>query len=326
MSNSFVYFSFLTKIGCCLTFLTNCLLIYLTVAHIKMIIGVYKYMIIIFSLLGITFSIIEQIARPYVHNYNKGIMFFSFGWDGVPEDVMQTGLVIYALFYVLIVAFVAVQFVYRYVTLISPELCTKFEGFGVMVWGSYPLVVGTLNGLSIFIMAYPDKFGDEYMRGAILDVYDLSISKVPRLLIIPYDSENHIRWLNLFYLFSGSFCLLSQYSIIVFCGLRMQSQMQKELQKFSIPNRKLQKQFFKALVIQIIVPTVIFVFPSTPILLVPLLNIEISVQSGAICSLLSLYPPIDSLVFMIVVSEYRKIITKRCSSKTHSTPLHYITV
>ncbi|CAO4378552.1 unnamed protein product [Caenorhabditis nigoni] len=91
-------------------------------------------------------------------------MLFSFGWEEVPEDVVQAGLVVYAAFYVLIVAFVAVQFVFRYATLIKPELCKKFEGRGVIIWGSYPLAVGLLNGLVIFIMGYPDRFGNEYMR------------------------------------------------------------------------------------------------------------------------------------------------------------------
>lgn len=88
----------------------------------------------------------------------------------------------------------------------------------------------------------------------------------------------------------------------------MRQQIKKELRNFSALHQKLQKQFFKALVVQTLVPTVLFIFPAMPVLLTPLLNIEISVQSGGMYALLSLYPPIDTLAFMIIVSEYRKVI------------------
>ncbi|KAF1754191.1 hypothetical protein GCK72_020751 [Caenorhabditis remanei] len=239
---------------------------------------------------------------------------------------MLIGLVVYAGFYVLVVAFIAVQFVFRYVVLIYPDWVKKFEGMGVLAWGSYPFWVGLFNGFAIFWFAYPDEFGDEYMRSEIFEVYNLDITKVPRILIIPYDANESIRWFNTLYLLTGAFTLLSQYFIIIYCGIKMHSQMNKELLKFSIPNRKLQQQFFKALVVQIIVPTIIFVFPSTPLLLGPLLNLKMSIQSGGVCALLSLYPPIDSIVFMLIVTEYRKIFTKKCATKTHSLPSHYMTV
>ncbi|CAL2043470.1 unnamed protein product [Caenorhabditis brenneri] len=313
-----------TKIGFFSTLLTNSLLIYLTVFHIKRIFGTYKYMIIIFASLGITFSIIEQFVKPNIHNYNKGLMFFTVGWPelNVPYDVMQIGLGVYAGFYVLVVAFLAVQFVFRYLVLMNPEYSKMFEGFGVLVWGIYPLVVGFFNGAAIFFFTAPDEYGDDYMRSEIFEVYHLTITKTPHLLIVPYDSNGSIRWFNTLYLFAGAFALLSQYYLIIYCGLQMHFQMHKELQKFSVPNRKLQKQFFKALVFQILVPTIIFVFPSTPLLLGPLLDIKMSVRSGGVCALLSLYPPIDSLVFMLIVTEYRNLFIRKCGPKSHTHPSH----
>ncbi|EGT44702.1 hypothetical protein CAEBREN_30830 [Caenorhabditis brenneri] len=99
-----------------------------------------------------------------------------------------------------------------------------------------------------------------------------------------------------------------QYSIIIYCGIRMHLVMKKEIDKSSIPNKKLQKQFFRALIVQTIVPTVLFVFPAAGVLMSPLLDIEMSFQTGWIYASLSLYPPIDTIAFMILVSEYRKVI------------------
>ncbi|EFO88196.1 hypothetical protein CRE_14416 [Caenorhabditis remanei] len=98
-----------------------------------------------------------------------------------------------------------------------------------------------------------------------------------------------------------------QYIIIVYCGIRMHLVMRKEFSKSSIPNKKLQKQFFRALIVQIVVPTILFVFPAAFVLLSPLFNIKISLQTGWIYTALSLYPPIDTIAFMLLVSEYRKV-------------------
>ncbi|CAO4378532.1 unnamed protein product [Caenorhabditis nigoni] len=268
-------------------------------------------MIGITSMIGITFSILEQFAKPSIHNFNKALVLFTFGWQGVPNDVMLISLILCVGFYVLVVSFLAVQFVYRYVTLTSPSLCKNFESStGIVVWSMYPLVIGTLNGLSLFTFAYPDDFGDAYLRTEMFRVYNTEITALPRLLIIPWDTKNHIRWSNTLFLLIASFLLSSQYLVIVYCTIKINFKIEQELQKFSILNRKLQKQVFKALVIQIIVPTLLFVLPSTPVILTPLLNIEISIETTGILAPFSLYPSIDSLVFMVIVSEYRKIFWK----------------
>uniref|UniRef100_A0A1I7T222 ATP-dependent DNA helicase n=1 Tax=Caenorhabditis tropicalis TaxID=1561998 RepID=A0A1I7T222_9PELO len=90
--------------------------------------------------------------------------------------------------------------------------------------------------------------------------------------------------------------------------------MKKEIIKFSIRHRKLHKEFFHALVVESLGPTVLLVIPVAPILLTPLvhpyMNIEINWQTGWLYSLIGLYPPFDSIGFMLIVSEYRKVITK----------------
>uniref|UniRef100_A0A1I7T226 G protein-coupled receptor n=1 Tax=Caenorhabditis tropicalis TaxID=1561998 RepID=A0A1I7T226_9PELO len=91
--------------------------------------------------------------------------------------------------------------------------------------------------------------------------------------------------------------------------------MKQELAKFSSSHRKLHKQFFYALVVQSLGPTVFLVIPAAPILLIPLLhpylNVEIDWPTGWLYSLIGLYPPFDSIAFMLIVSEYRRVIAGR---------------
>lgn len=90
--------------------------------------------------------------------------------------------------------------------------------------------------------------------------------------------------------------------------------MKIELAKFSQLNQKFQKQIFKTLVIQTIAPTVLIFLSAIPILLSPTippsLGIQINWQTGWLYAFVGLYPPFDSITFILVVSEYKKIIKR----------------
>ncbi|CAR98986.1 Protein CBG27356 [Caenorhabditis briggsae] len=77
----------------------------------------------------------------------------------------------------------------------------------------------------------------------------------------------------------------------------------------------LQNQFFRALVVQSIGPTLFLVLPIAPILAVPLMSpytgTEVSWQPGWLHSIVGLFPPFDSLAFMLIVKEYTKILKNR---------------
>lgn len=106
-----------------------------------------------------------------------------------------------------------------------------------------------------------------------------------------------------------------QYVVVIYCAVQMQLNMKQRLKNFSATNKALQIQFFRALVVQIILPTLLYSLPAIPLLFVPLLDLKMSVQSGIIIGLFSVYPPLDSLALMLIVSEY-----KRSIKSQHSTP------
>ncbi|EFP06320.1 hypothetical protein CRE_26938, partial [Caenorhabditis remanei] len=263
MTLSYEFSYAFTQCGFISTTIANTLFIYLTILHIKKITGTYKVMVLVFSLMGIMFSAWELVARPFAHNYNKALMYFSLNtWLGASHEFLQFAIILYASFYLIILAIIAVQFVFRYFTLCRPNFARKFGGFGVIVWISYSLISGAIYGGSLYYFCHPDNFSDSYMRDIIADSYNLTITDVPRFLMIPYAEDGSVRWHNLNFLLAGVAILGLQYLIIIYCGVRMHTILQKELSQQSVVNRKLQKQFFRALVVQTVVPTFLFVLPS----------------------------------------------------------------
>uniref|UniRef100_A0A1I7TXW3 Seven TM Receptor n=1 Tax=Caenorhabditis tropicalis TaxID=1561998 RepID=A0A1I7TXW3_9PELO len=302
-----------TKCGFGAAFIVNLFLIFLTVFYVKKILSTYKYMIIIFALMGVLFSGWEIISRPFAHNYNKGFLYFSLSnsYDA-SQEFFQFAIVVYGSFYLVILAFIVVQFIFRYLSLFKPNFPKKFLGKGILLWMSYPLLAGAAFGGPLYCFGTVDEYSDEYLRNEILEQYEMDIEQLPRFAIVTYDEEGNFRWRNICYLITSIFVMGSQYFIILFCGLRMHFSMKKELQNFSVQNQSLQKQFFTALVVQTLAPTLLFVVPAAPILLGPLLDIEMSIKTGTIYVFLNLYPPLDSIAFMVIVSEYKTIVNDLC--------------
>ncbi|CAL2043478.1 unnamed protein product [Caenorhabditis brenneri] len=248
-----------------------------------------------------------MITHPFGHNYNRALIIFSLDiWQN--KEVLKFLVASYSGFYTLILSFLAVQFIYRLLTLVNVSLARKFEGVGVLGWISYPVFCGGLYILLYYLFAEPDEYSVHYLKYEMLRVYDMDIENISHFSLIPYESDNTLRWNNLLFILLGGCLLGIQYFIIIFCGFQMHFSINSELGHLSMPNKKLQKQFFQALIAQTLVPTFLFVFPAIPLLAGPVLDKEWSMETGIIVSLLSIYPPIDSLVFMVIVTEYKRII------------------
>ncbi|CAB05810.2 Seven TM Receptor [Caenorhabditis elegans] len=298
-----------TKCGFGACFVVNSFFIFLTITSIKRIYSTYKIMVVIFALMGILFAGWETVARPFAHNYNKGFLYFSLSNSyQASREFLEFAIVVYGSFYLVILAFIVVQFIYRYLTLFKPVYLRKFKGKGMIVWMTYPLIAGAAFGGPLYCFGVVDEYSDEYLKKEIFEKYKVAIKDLPRFAIVTYDSEGYLRWRNISYLITSIFMMGSQYLIIIFCGIRMHLRMGKELKQFSVTNRNLQKQFFKALVFQTLAPTLLFVVPAAPILMGPLFDTEMSIRTGLIYVLLNIYPPIDSIAFMVIVSEYKQVI------------------
>lgn len=124
-------------------FLTNVLLIYLTLCHIKKITGTYRIMVVIFSVLGVFFSGLEIFSKPFTHNYNNAMIFFSMN-NWIRQDLLQFSIALFAATYQVVVANIAVQFFYRYATLFKPAVAKKFDGDWAFVWILYPVIPGSI--------------------------------------------------------------------------------------------------------------------------------------------------------------------------------------
>ncbi|EGT53113.1 hypothetical protein CAEBREN_15720 [Caenorhabditis brenneri] len=277
-------------------------------------------MVIYFAATGIFFSAFELVARPFAHNYTGALMFFSLNTDQRFIILSQLAIAIWSGFFTSIISFISIQFFYRCLCLFGGEAARKFDRLPSIIWMGYPLVIASMYAASVYFFCQPDEDSDEYLRNEILRNYNMDIKTIPRFIMRPYDINGDLRWRNIGYFATGLFLIGFHYLVIIYCGLIMHFNMKHELEKFSIPQRKIQRQIFKALILQCMGPTLFLILPAVPLLMSPLippsLHIQISWQTGWLYSLIQIFPPFDSIAFMIVVVEYRRVIKKQFSRGT----------
>ncbi|ULT87316.1 hypothetical protein L3Y34_006840 [Caenorhabditis briggsae] len=156
-----------------------------------------------------------------------------------------------------------------------------------------------------------DTTSMEYFREEMQYRYDWNISELPALILLAYDPSNGmVRWRNVSGIANSFYIVTTLYGIMMFCGWSMYQRMEEKIQNFSEELKKHQKQFFKALCLQITAPTMVLFTPVFVIILLPFFDLPVSIPSGPFLGLFTLYPAMDSLIVMYVVSQYRQTARK----------------
>lgn len=153
-----------TSAGLVICFITNFILIYITLFHSKRIYGTYKLMVVMFSALGFLFSVSEFIARPFTLNYNRAVILFSINDWILSKNFLSIALSFWITFYLLIISLVGVQFVYRYLYIFHSTKLWYFDGVGRALWISYLLIPTIVYSVAFNQIFTPTNASDDYLR------------------------------------------------------------------------------------------------------------------------------------------------------------------
>uniref|UniRef100_A0A8R1E4C2 Seven TM Receptor n=2 Tax=Caenorhabditis japonica TaxID=281687 RepID=A0A8R1E4C2_CAEJA len=209
------------------------------------------------------------------------------------------------------IALLAVQFTYRYVTVFKAQKLYYFQGFYFFFWILYVIWFAFEWAMGLYYFASLDDYSIEYMRAEMKDFYKLNIDQTTNFIVVVYESipqstNAKVRWWNLCCTFNMTFVMCFQYSIMIYCGRQLYYDMNEKISNLSKQLRKLHRQIFKTLVLQITTPTIVLFSPLVFTLYAPLFDLRLSVPTGVFLSGFSLYPALDAFVLMYVITDYRK--------------------
>uniref|UniRef100_A0A1I7U852 Seven TM Receptor n=1 Tax=Caenorhabditis tropicalis TaxID=1561998 RepID=A0A1I7U852_9PELO len=286
------------------------ILVYLTLFYIKRQFGSYKYLLVNFQVLGFVFASFEFLFHTFLHTYNASLTYFSLSRPlGMSNFTMEWMMGIYTGLYSATICQLAIQFLYRYWAIFDTPKLKYFNGSYYFIWVSYYSFFGVLWAFAVGHFFAMDDFGREYLGEEILLRYERNITDIPVLGLIAYEGDD-IRWRNVYGLSLMTLISTVQYSIIIICGHQMYTGMRSKIAVLSAQHRRLHRQFFRALVIQISAPTIILFCPVFFMIYAPFADLEISFPSCIIQSGFTVYPALDSLIMMSCVSEYGRALKK----------------
>ncbi|CAI5452444.1 unnamed protein product [Caenorhabditis angaria] len=270
--------------------------------------------------MGIFFSLSDILIHPFFHSYNQSFIYFTLS-NMNSKKVSELLLVVYAMGYSSMIAFIAVQFLYRYWIMTNNRKAKLFEGWKIVLSVIYSLGCGFIYASSIYILGPVDESMKSYLREEMLKNYNASIDDISGFAVIGYLTENNSKTL-----LHGKICVATllgimstQYTIMIYSGLQMHIKLKTQVDSLSISDKTLQRQLLKALIIQIASPSLFCCIPIIPILIGPFIFTNLSFPSGIFVSPFTIFPSLDSIILMIVVTEYRECLKNIWNMNFYST-------
>ncbi|CAI5453565.1 unnamed protein product [Caenorhabditis angaria] len=307
------YYRYTAIFSLILTTSTNFLLIILTSWYIKRKFGMYKYLIIIFSIFGIVYDFSGFLISPMVHSLENGYLYFTLVQSTIiSKEMIRNCLAISGSILISLASMLAVMFIHRYFSVAKPEQLFHFQQKRFVLWLGYSMFFGGMNFLTLLCLGEIDDFTKNYVRDNFIDSYGVVFDDIPVFSFLIYDTKR--RWKEIAYTLFLTMALLFQNAIIVFCGFKIRRHLYKKNCNYSQSLLILHKQFFKTLVLQVAIPTVFIFFPVIFIIMAPFFGYKLNSSSINSFSLFFLYPAIDSVIVMYVISDYKKAL-KDCSAE-----------
>ncbi|CAI5453737.1 unnamed protein product [Caenorhabditis angaria] len=286
----------------------NTLLIILTGWYLKQQFGTYKHLIIIFSIIGLVFNILGFIFQPMLLSFKSGFMSFLNieTWLFTPNQLTNL-LYAYGASLYISSSFLAVMFIHRYYSVAKPEQLFHFQQKRITLWVSYSLFIGAILCFSASQFCQVDEFSKIYFSEEMVKMFGKGVGEIGANSVIIFDDFG-IRWKNVMFLIVSSIIINIQNLIIFYCGRKIRRKLYSKNIIYSPALLKLHKQFFKTLLFQVLTPTVLLFIPTLLVFFLPFFELQHSFPSGIVVCLYELYPPIDSIIVMYVITDYRAAI------------------
>ncbi|CCD68686.1 Serpentine receptor class r-10 [Caenorhabditis elegans] len=290
---------------------SNIILILLICTNSPKKIGSYKYLMIYFCVFAIFFSVLDIVIQPYILSAGPGFIVITEIKDTFLGPFGETCFLssICGCFGV-ILATIAIHFIYRYFALERKGKLKYFQGGYLVVWLFVPLFVGTVWTIVTVYFCAPNDITLEYSRTLMKDHYEIDLENVTYIGSIYFVKDangksvmNKFALLGMAILFSIMGVSLS---ILAYFATKCYTRIKKLIYEGeSSYTRNLQKQLYKALVAQASIPMFFIFTPIGLYLTLPLVGIELEISGEIATFVYALYPALDPLPIIFIIHNYR---------------------
>ncbi|KAF1750139.1 hypothetical protein GCK72_016685 [Caenorhabditis remanei] len=194
---------------------------------------------------------------------------------------------------------ISIQFLYRYWSISSSVLIFEARRFAYwilgVIFGGFLWAVFTYNTISC------DSSDKILLKYELEKSHDMDIGQCIKLEVKNRDVAGY-NLAGLIYLVVFSIILVIKLLIMMFCGVKMAIHVYRRSNFQSSRHHKQHSLFLKSLLVQILSPLLILYLPTFLLSYLPFTNFS---TNGIIMPVLTVYPFIDSILVLNVISEYK---------------------
>ncbi|CCD68694.1 Serpentine receptor class r-10 [Caenorhabditis elegans] len=294
-----------------LSVLVNSVLILLVVTNSPRKMGSYKYLLIYFSALTIVYAANDFVSAPYMFNDDSTVVVLVDLKNNLLKDrpdllllavvsgVSCFGISLYA---------IAINFMYRYFAVQREGRLRYFSGCRLVFWISLSIIGGIMTGLTFYAIGSRQEISHG-LRENLETMYDLDMHRTQYWVFLywqPKDGNQDLTAKDIMANLGLTTSMVIPILLIVFFGTKTYRKV-KNLTTHgkSEYSKRLQMQLYKALVAQIIIPSVFLFLPTLLIAAGPLFKLNIPWASLPLSILFSMFSVMDSIPIIFLVDEYR---------------------
>ncbi|CAL2039476.1 unnamed protein product [Caenorhabditis brenneri] len=257
------------------------------------------------------FSTVDAVVGPFVHSHEKSfcVLADKTNWK-LGEGFQYFLICVLCGCFGVTITFFAIHFVFRYFALERQGRLSYFHGCYFMVWLTIPVIFGSLWACTIAFLVGPNQEKTEYLRESIMSNYNLTMDNVTYVGSVYWRKtsnggeelvkESMIAIAIFMGMMSVSFSVVCYYGYLSY--KRITSLIDEGESAFT---RNLQKQLYKALVAQAVIPVLLMYFPVGAYLILPLFGVNIAPFSKLVTFIYAGYPAVDPLPLMFIIDNYR---------------------
>ncbi|CAL2045156.1 unnamed protein product [Caenorhabditis brenneri] len=311
----------------------NTVLTYLILTKSNSKMGTYKYIMMYLSLSALSYSVLGLIVRPDLLSYSSCFaVYVKNSSSFFSADVMIYLMSFICGFYFFFASLIAVHFVYRYKALKHGSKWTYFHGkfsFRWFIISPFLYINWTLTCLLAF---QPNQKSTAFLRSRMENDFGINVDEVTYIVadFYPMDGNGNISPSLTAFLSGANFLVMTMISLIVIFvyGFKCYFEMTRVVvpgRNYSLTQKLLQTQLFRALVFQTLIPLTIMYLPLFVLFLFPMFNVNVGFAHYVSISI-SLYPALDALPSLLLIRDYRDCLYRMI--RKHETPqnveLYYV--
>ncbi|CAP36049.1 Protein CBG18637 [Caenorhabditis briggsae] len=227
------------------------------------------------------------------------------------KDFGPIAITIYCSCYAMMLSLLSIHFFYRYTSVTAPMwLSNRFSSKSSIFWFLFVFVYSTIWGCSSYFLCKPTENKDRELLREFMKEYCMKPEEYayvgPQYFYENFENGKFkFHWPS----FLGIGILASQMSstfvLVVFFGVKTYQTLVDKTGNNCFASRELQKQLFKTLIIQTIIPSIFMYFPVSCMFLFPIFGLKVEAMANLIPISVSVYPCLEPLVALIFIRDLR---------------------